>query len=191
MAPPLASSTLAFWVKLDTLMMPMTSRMAASALATEIRPINTLVRLWSQGRSRSMRPGSPMMRTASNPTTRTRKSQAASPLRSWCGSAARRRPVAIDGDRHGPARLAEAGLALLLRLLRAGHRAIVAHAAADRPVTPRRQRTVALGDVRPLKREHGVERHGGTAQHVGHGGDPCRPQQGRGRPITSGKALSA
>ena len=61
MAAPLASSTLAFWVKLDTSTMPTTRRTAASALATVIRPMSTLVRLWSHGRSRSMRPGSPMI----------------------------------------------------------------------------------------------------------------------------------
>ena len=109
MAPPAASSVLAFCVKLDTSTMPTTSRMAASALASVISPISTLVRLRNQGRSRSMRPGSPMMSATSSTTRTTRNSQAASPLRSCVGQRGPEQARGDDGERHRPPGLALVG----------------------------------------------------------------------------------
>ena len=81
-------------VKAETFMMETTSRTAASALASEITAIRQLVMTRNQGRSRSIRPGSPIMRAASKAITMTGNSHRASPLRSSEGNVARRTPVA-------------------------------------------------------------------------------------------------
>ena len=89
--------------------MPTTSRMAAPALATVISPIITLVRLCSHGRSRSMRPGSPMMSATRSTTQDDQKDPggvAVAQLRGQCRPEQARRD---DGQGHRPAGFAGVG----------------------------------------------------------------------------------
>ena len=159
MAPPLASNTLAFCVKLDTLMMPTTRRMAASALAIEMSPINTLVRLCSQGRSRSIRPGSPMMRTARSTDDEDQEEPCGVAIAHSCGSAARSRPVARTaiamGQRGSPRRPP-----LLLRRFRGSD--ITGRTPPGRRVrrrAPWRPRTTRRSRRRPVSTEQGGDGH--------------------------------
>ncbi len=64
-APPLASRMLALSLNGATRMIPPTRRTAATALTAVIKPISDPVSTRSQVLSRSMRPGSPMIRMPS------------------------------------------------------------------------------------------------------------------------------
>ena len=79
-APPLASRTLASVLNAAAPMIPATRRTAAAAFTAEIRPISVPVITRSQVESRSIRPGSPMTRMASNVTSTTINAQRASPF---------------------------------------------------------------------------------------------------------------
>ena len=93
-APPAASSTLAFEVNGAVLMMLATSRTAPTVLARVMTPINDPVMTRSQVESRSIRPGSPIMRIPSRTATTMSISQDASPARSSFGRASRKTPQA-------------------------------------------------------------------------------------------------
>ncbi len=71
-APPLTRGSLASLVKGWVLRMLATSLTAAMALTTEISPMREMVATLSHRLSRSMRPGSPMIKTPSNTAITTR-----------------------------------------------------------------------------------------------------------------------
>ena len=135
-------------------MIPTTRRTAASALAREMSAINTLVRLWSQGRSRSMRPGIADDQHGQQPDDQHQEEPRRIAIAQLVRQCRPEQARGDHGDRHGPARLAEASLLLVRRSRADGHGAIFPHAesrtgyctrgdADPAPIAPNRYGTYA------------------------------------------------